>query len=106
MNRLKQYLNGEEPPMPEGDYWVVEARWESWPVSGDTARAIERVLTRLWYPRWVVFHDLSGGKRRLRTDMIECVFECTASQRAYRRAFDRERLREEKEDKRPWEDYD
>jgi hypothetical protein len=106
MNRLKQYLNGEEPQMPEGDYWVVEARWESWPVSGDTARAIERVLTCLWYPRWVVFHDLSGGKRRLRTDMIECVFECTASQRAYRRAFDRERLREEKEDKRPWEDYD
>ena len=106
MNRLKQYLEDEAPRMPEGDYWVIETRSEYWVVSADTARAVERVLARLWCPRWIDFRDLSGGKRRLRTNVIECVWESTASQREYRRAFDRERRREEKEDRRPWEDYD
>jgi hypothetical protein len=107
MNRLKQYLeDNEEPLMPEGDYWVVETRSEYWVVSADTARAVERVLTRLWRPRWIGFVDLTGGHRRVRTDLVECVFESTTAQRAYRRAFDRERRLEEKADRRPWEDYD
>jgi hypothetical protein len=106
MNRLKQYLEPEEPQMPEVNHWIVETRSEYWFVSVDTARAIERALARLWCPRWLTFRDLSGGRRRLRTNTVECVSESTASQREYRRAFDRERRREEKEDRRPWEDYD
>ena len=107
MNRLKQYLEeNEEPPMPEGDYWVLETRSEYWVISEDTARAIERTLTRLWCPRWIAFTDKSGGRRRVRTELIESVFESTTAQRAYRRAFDRERRLEEKADRRPWEDYD
>ena len=106
MNRLKQYLEPEEPLMPEGDYWVVETRCDYWFVSADTARAIERALARLGCPRWIVFKDLSGGQRRLRTSVIECVYESTTAQRASRRAFDRERRLEEKADRRPWEDYD
>jgi hypothetical protein len=104
MNRLKQYLEAEEPQMPEGDYWVVETRTGYWVVSADTACAIERTLTRLWRPRWLVFTDHTGGRRRLRTDVVECVFESTAEQRASRRAFDRERRLEEKADRRPWEE--
>ena len=90
-NRLKQYLDAEEPRMPEGegDYWVVETRTSFLLVSADTARAIERSLARLWRPRWLVFRDLTGGRRRLRTDVVECVFECTTRQRAIRRAFER-----------------
>jgi len=107
MNRLKQYLDeDEEPPMPEGDYWVLETRSEYWVISADTARAIERALTRLWRPRWIVFLDISGGHRRVRTDLIESVFESTTAQRATRRAFDRERRLEDKADRTPWEDYD
>ena len=106
MNRLKQYLEPEEPLMPEDNYWVIETRSDYWFVSADTARAIERVLTRLWCPRWIVFRDLSGGKRRIRTNTIECVLESTTAQRAYRRAFYRERRREEKADRRAWEDDD
>lgn len=106
MNRLKQYLDDEEPLMPEGDYWVVETRSTYWIVSYDTARAIERVLDRLWRPRWILFHDLTGGRRRVTTSSIECVFECTAKQRAYRRAFERDRRLEEKADRRPWEEDD
>jgi len=99
MNRLKQYLDNEEPLMPEGDYWVVETR-------ADTARAVERALTRLWRPRWLVFRDLSGGRRHLHAHDVECIYESTAKQRELRRAFDRERRREEKADRRPWEDDD
>lgn len=107
-NRLKQYLDAEEPRMPEGegDYWVVETRTAYLIVSADTARAIERSLARLWRPRWLVFRDWTGARRRLRTDVVECVFECTARQRATRRAFDRDRCREEKADRRPWEEDD
>lgn len=92
--------------MPEGDYWVVETESSFLIVSADTARAIERLLTRLWRPRWLVFRDLTGGRRRLRTDVVECVYECTAAQRAVRRAFERERRHEEKADSRPWDEDD
>jgi hypothetical protein len=105
MNRLKQYLDNEEPLMPEGDYWVIETRSAYLFVSADTARAIERALTRLWRPRWLVFRDLTGGRRRLQTNVVECIYESTAKQREVRRAFDRDRRREEeKADRRPWED--
>lgn len=90
--------------MPDGDYWVVETDSAYWIVSRDTACVIERALDRLWRPRWIVFQDLTGGSRRLRVRSIECVFESTAEQRALRRAFDRERQREEKADRRPWEE--
>jgi len=92
--------------MPEGDYWVVETESSFLLVSADTARAIERKLARLWRPRWLLFRDLTGGRRRLRTDVVECVYECTAQQRAVRRAFDRDRRREEAADHRPWEEND
>ena len=108
MNRLKQYLAGEEPLMPEGDYWIVETRTSFVVVSAETARAIERSLTRFWRwrRRWLAFRELNGAYRRLRAEVIESVYECTATQRAYGRAFDRDRRLEEKADRRPWEDYD
>ena len=106
MNRLKQYLDDEEPLMPEGDYWVVETESAFLIVSADTARAIERALTRLWCPRWLVFRDLTGGHRRLRADVVECVYECTARQRSIRRAFERDRRREETADSRLWDEDD
>lgn len=91
-------------PEGEGDYWVVETESSFLIVSADTARAIERSLARLWRPRWLVFRDWTGGQRRLRTNVVECVFECTAAQRAMRRAFERDRRREDVADRRSWED--
>jgi hypothetical protein len=105
MNRLEQYLDDEEPLMPEGDYWIVETETSFLIVSADTATVIERSLTRFWRPRWLVFNDLNGARRRLRTKSIESMYECTAKQRAYRRAFERDRRLEDKADRRPWEDY-
>lgn len=106
MNRLKQYLDDEEPLMPEGDYWVVETRTAYWVVSADTARAVERAVVRLWRPRWLAFRDFTGGHRRIRTSVVECIYESTTRQRAFRRAFDRDRRLEDKADRRPWEEDD
>jgi len=105
MNRLEQYLDDEEPLMPERNYWVVETQTGYWVVSADTAREVERVIERLWRPRWLVFRDLTGGRRRIRTGTVECLYESTSQQRAYRRAFDRERALEEKAG-RPWDEGD
>ena len=93
-------------PEGEGDYWVDETRTSILVVSADTARASDRSLARLWRPRWLVFRELTGGRRRLRTDVEECVCECTTRQRAIRRAFERDRRREEKADMRPWDEDD
>ena len=106
MNRLKAYLEEKEPLMPEGDYWIIETRSQYWVVSVDTARAVERVVTRLWPPRWIGFVDITGGQRRVRTELVESVIESTTAQRAVRRAFDRERNLEDKADRSPWEDCD
>ena len=106
MNRLKQYLDDEEPLMPEGDYWIVETTTSFVMVSAETARVIERLLARFWRPRWLAFRELNGAYRRLRTEVIESIYECTVKQRAYGRAFDHDRRLEEKADRRPWEDYD
>jgi hypothetical protein len=105
MNRLKEYLEDEEPLQPEGDYWIIETETSFLVVSAETARVIEHSLTRFWRSRWLVFNDLNGARRRLRAKSIESMYECTAKQRAYRRAFDRDRGLEEKADRRPWEDY-
>ena len=106
MNRLKQYLEDEEPLMPEGDYWIVETKTSFLIVSAETARVIDRSVTRFWRPRWLVFRDLYGARRRLRSELIESLYECTTEQRASQRAFERDRRREDKADRRPWEDYD
>ena len=40
------------------------------------------------------------------TQSIVCLFESTTSQRAYKRAFERERRQEERADSRSWEEDD
>lgn len=41
---------------------------------------------------------------RVRTDLIRSIVESTAEQRAADRRHDRAREREEKDDRRPWDD--
>jgi len=104
MNRIQQYLDepcGEEPP---GDYYTVETECESFPVSREVAGDVERMLDQASLASWVIFTDLTGARHRLRARLIERVSECMAAQRTARRAFYRERRREAKADREPWED--
>ena len=104
MNRLKEYFQDPEPESPEGDFWVVESRWDTFHVSRETVQAVERALDRFWRPRWVVFTDLFGARRRVLTRTIDRVSECTSAQRTAIREFERARRLEEKADRRPWEE--
>jgi len=105
LNRVRALLEpveDEEPPY--GDFVVVSGPFGSLCVTRDVARDIERLLDRRWRPRWVVFRDRVGSRVRVRTNEIRLVVESTAAQRAGDRRLDRARRKEEKADRRPWED--
>ena len=105
MNRISCFL--EEPPEEEyGDFYVVSGQFGAACVTRETAEYVERVLDRWWLPRWIVFRDRAGSRLRVRTSLIRSLGESTAAQRAADRRFDRAREREEKGDRRPWEDGD
>jgi hypothetical protein len=104
MNRLGQFFEEPARDEPADDYCTVETQCESFPVSRAVAEDVERALEHGSLASWIVFKDLTGARHRLRARLIERVSECLAAQRAARRAFYRERRREAKADREPWED--
>jgi hypothetical protein len=106
MNRIKQYLEEPEERPPEGDYFVIDWYGGVSYVSAETARSIEKQLDRIWVPRWITFHDLSGSRCRLHSRLIQSISESTAEQRTRERTFARALRQEEKADRRPWEEDD
>lgn len=91
-----------KPPMA-GDFYVINSRYDTYYVSGDTARNVGRVLDRRWRPRWVRFVDLNGGRVWLRAASIESISESTELQRSRDREFNYLRRKEERADRR-WDD--
>lgn len=103
MNRVSEYF--DEPEEPEyGDFFVVagERLWAA--VTREEAERIEAELDRTPAQEWIVFHDRVGSRYRVRTVVIRVIIQSTVEQRAADRRLDRAREREEKEDKRPWDD--
>jgi hypothetical protein len=103
MNRITGFL-ADVPENEYGDFYVVAGIFFSAGVTRETAQRIERVLARWIVPRWIVFHDRVGSRFVVRTNLIRSIVESTAEQRAADRRLDRACEREEKEDRRPWED--
>lgn len=109
MNRLTQYFEeAEEPQEPEvaDRYAVVETVQYWFIVSPETARRVERLVTRWIGPRWLEFTDLWGTRRRILRSAVDNIYDSTPAMRASARAFRRARKLEEKADRRPWEDDD
>ncbi len=108
MNRIAEYLKNEEKPDEEQpvarDYWVVRCENGWYNVRMPQAERIQRVLARRWRPRWLEFRDISGCRIRVRCKDVIGMIECTAEQRAKDRRQERFLAREEKADKKPWED--
>ena len=103
MNRLRGFL--EELPEEEfGDFYVVAGEFGAACVTRETARRVVEVLNRWWVPTWIEFEDRVGSSLRVRTRMIRSIGESTTAQRAADRRLERAREREEKSDRRPWED--
>jgi hypothetical protein len=106
MNRLELVLDNQAQPERKEDFYRVVARYSWFVVSRQTAMAIERQLMQASPPRWIVFRDLMGARHRLQAKRIDRISESTAAQRAAAREFDREREREDKDDRSPWDDDD
>ncbi len=109
MNRLTSYFEeAEEPQEPElaDSYAVVETAQYWYAVSPETARQVERLVTRWLGPRWLVFTDLWGTRRRILRSAVDNIHDSTPATRAAARAFYRARKLEDKADRRPLEDDD
>src|SRR5688500_18305137 len=108
MNRIAENLKNEEKPDEEQpvarDYWVVRCESGWFNVRPPQAVRIQRVLDRRWSPRWLEFRDITGSRIRVRTRDVIGMNECTAEQRAKERRQDRFLDKEEKADKKPWEE--
>lgn len=109
MNRLTPYFErAEEPQEPNvpDTFVVVETAQYRICVSVEVGRAIERIVDRRWGKRWLVFTDLFGFRRRILRSAVDCISDSTPASRAAARAFCRDREREEKADRRLWEEED
>ncbi len=76
------------------DFFVLDTRVGCWYLSTAMAQAVDACLAAVPVPEWVTFVDLTGARVRVRTRGIDSLSQCSAQQRATRRAFDR-LLREE-----------
>ncbi len=106
MNRLRDLFDDFPPSESAGDFFEIESFYDYFAVSRDTAAAVEHRLDAQPPPRWVAFTDLFGVRHRIMAGHIYRISECTAAQRAVRRAFWRTMKAEDKRDRRPWEDND
>lgn len=106
INRLKNRFEEPGGDAPAEDYWEVTGGAGWFTVSAETAREVSRQLAAPLPSRWVRFTDLFGAEVRVRSKGIDCVRECSRSQRSAERGFRRARRDERKADGRPWEDDD
>ena len=96
MQNTKERFERQGQPEPPVDYFLIVAHFEEWYVSREMVKAIEASLNETPLPQWVVFVDLTGARVRVRTRLIEYIYQCTAEQRAVARAFLRARRAERK----------
>jgi hypothetical protein len=94
MENIEQRFERPGQPKPPADYFLVVARFEEWYISREMVQAIEASLNQTPAPQWVTFVDLTGARVRVRTRLIEYIYQCTAEQRALARAFHRARKAE------------
>ena len=106
MNRLEDLFRDPQEPERTDDFFEIQAHYNCFAVSRETALEVERRLDQRPPPRWIAFHDLSGSRHRILGRLIHRITESTAAQRTADREFDRARRLEEKKDRRPWEDGD
>ena len=106
INRLKGYHEEPEERPPEEDFFVVAYEYDEFYVTRDVAERILRELDAREPPQWIRFTDIHGATVGVRSRRVDHIRECSGAQRASERAFRRARRREEKADRRPWEDED
>lgn len=101
-NTKERFERLGQPELPV-DYFLVSAHYEEWYVSREMAQAIETSLAEVSTPQWVMFVDVKGARVRVRTRLIEYIYQCTAEQRELARAFHRAR-KAEREAETDWDE--
>src|SRR5262245_17733203 len=104
VNRLK-YLT-DHPPEPgrQPEFYEVETLWHSYEVTLQGALEILRQLDDRPRPEWIAFRDMFGARQRIVTALLTRISESTPETRRARRAFERDRDKEDEEeqDGNPW----
>src|ERR1700731_2604709 len=83
MNRVHSLF--EEPEgkeVPYGDLYFVETPFDSFRVTREVARYIERRMDGPQAPLWLIFRDRDGARVRMRTRDIRSLHESTEKTRA------------------------
>lgn len=103
MNQVEEQFEPEAIRPSAGDYFVVGGNDCSWHVSTEMARFIEECLDAEPRPVWIRFVDLTGARIRVRSRMIDWVWQSTVAQRELDRMHWRKLRREDRKD-RDWDD--
>lgn len=108
MSRIRLYLENIEDTEDArvGAFFAVRGEFGVFYVTRAMAERIERALDRRDVPSWLKFTDWVGSRIRLRSAGIRSIVEVTPEQRSAERKLDRALEREEKADRRAWEDDD
>lgn len=108
MSRIRLYLENIEDAEDArvGAFFAVRGEFGVFYVTRAMAERIEWALDRRDVPQWLKFTDWAGSRIRLRPAGIRSIVEVTPEQRTTERKLYRALRREEKADRRVWEDDD
>lgn len=108
MSRIRLYLENIEDTEDArvGAFFAVRGEFGVFFVTGTMAERIERALDRRDVPQWLKFTDWAGSRVRIRAAGIRAIVGMTPEQRSTDRKLERALRREEKADRRAWEDDD
>ena len=108
MSRIRLYLENieETEDARVGAFFAVRGEFGVFYVTGSMAERIERALDRRDVPQWLKFTDWVGSRVRIRAAGIRTIVEVTPEQRATERQLYRALRREEKADRRAWDEDD
>jgi hypothetical protein len=106
MSRIRLYLENIEGAEDArvGAFFAVRGEFGVFYVTPTMAERIERALDRRDVPTWLKFTDWAGSRIRIRPAGIRSIIQVTPEQRATDRKLHRALEREEKDDRRSWED--
>ena len=103
INRLSSYFGQLDNQKSYRDYWAISTETDTFYVTANEAKRVIDTLERRWSPRWITFTELFGATIRIRSRVIECVWESSAEHRQAGRDFRRALEEEQNVDRHPWD---
>lgn len=99
INRMQHLLDHPHEPGRQPEYYEVETNHNDYVVTLQGALEILRQLDELPQPRWIAFRDLFGARHHIIAAHLNRLGESTPETRRAKRAFERDRDKEDEDDK-------